>query len=83
MSKIQFFYYKAIHFQHFDYIYKLTREYKFRNFGEIPCDNIDTTVMPKDVILKIGIAGEFTDKNLKNKRCPITKEFFIIEIDCQ
>lgn len=65
MSKIQFFYYKAIHFQHFDYIYKLTREYKFRNFGEIPCDNMDTTVMPKDVILKIGIAGEFTDKNLK------------------
>lgn len=67
MSEIQFFYYKAKYFQHFDYIYKLTRECKLRNFGEkrYSCSSIETTPMPKDVILKIGIVGVFNEDNLK------------------
>lgn len=67
MSEIQFFCYKAKYFQHFDYIYKLTRECKLRNFGEkrYSCSSIETTPMPKDVILKIGIFGVFNEDNLK------------------
>lgn len=63
MSEIQFFYYKAKYFQHFDYIYKLTRECKLRNFGEkrYSCSCIETTPMPKDVILKL----EFLEFSMK------------------
>lgn len=67
MSKIHYLYYKANNFQHFDYIYKLTRECKLRNFGEkqYSCSSVETTPMPKDVIFKIGIVGVFTEENLK------------------
>lgn len=67
MSKIQIFYYEAKKFQHFDYIYKRTREYTLRNFGEkrYSCSSIETNPMPKDAILKIGIFGVFTEGNLK------------------
>lgn len=63
--KIQFFYYKASSFQHFDYIYKLIRDCKLRNFRGIHCNSIETTPMPKDVILEIGIVGDFTEENLR------------------
>uniref|UniRef100_A0A8W8NZW6 Peptidase S1 domain-containing protein n=2 Tax=Magallana gigas TaxID=29159 RepID=A0A8W8NZW6_MAGGI len=63
--KIQLFYYKANSFQHFDYIYKLTRDCKLRNFRGIHCNCIETTPMPKDVILEIGIVGDFTEENLR------------------
>lgn len=66
-SKIQYLYYKANTFQHFDYIYKLTRECKLRNFGEKhhPCSSLEITPMPRDVIFKIGIVGAFTEENLR------------------
>lgn len=63
LSKIQFFYYKDNNFQHFDYIYKLIS--KLRNFREIRCNSIETTPMPKDVILEIGIVGDFPEEILK------------------
>lgn len=65
LSKIQFFYYKANNFQHFDYVYKLTRDCKIRNFRGIHCNSIETSPMPKDVILEIGIVGDFPEENLK------------------
>lgn len=65
LSKIPFFYYKANNFQHFAYVYKLTRDCKIRNFRGIHCNSIDTSPMPKDVILEIGIVGDFTEANLK------------------
>lgn len=64
LSKIQFFYYKANNFQHFDYIYKLIRDCKLRNFREIRCNSIETTPMPKDVILEIGTVGDFPEEIL-------------------
>lgn len=66
-SKIQYLYYKANTFQHFDYIYKLTRECKLRNFGEKHhlCSSLEITSMPRDVIFKIGIVGAFTEENLR------------------
>lgn len=66
-SKTQYLYYKANTFQHFDYIYKLTRECKLRNFGEKhhPCSSLEITPMPRDVIFKIGIVGAFTEENLR------------------
>lgn len=67
MSKIQYLYYKANTFQHFDYIYKLTRECKLRNFGEklYQCSGVEINPMPKDVIFKLGIVGAFTEENLR------------------
>lgn len=66
-SKIQYLYYKVHTFQHFYYIYKLTRECTLRISGENRCPSsiIETDFEPKDVILKIGIVGAFTEENLR------------------
>lgn len=66
-SKIQYLYYKVHTFQHFYYIYKLTRECTLRISGENRCPSsiIETDFEPKDDILKIGIVGAFSEENLR------------------
>lgn len=63
-GSIRFFGYKAAKcFQHFHYIYNLTRNCKSR-VEEFQNNNDTTNTMPKGVIIKIGIVGKFTDDNL-------------------
>lgn len=63
-GSIRYLGYKAAKcFQHFHYIYNLTRNCKSRA-EEFQNNNDTTNTMPKGVIIKIGIVGKFTDDNL-------------------
>lgn len=59
-----FFYQPAQDFEHFHYVYNLIRDCKSRvekmPFNKEQKDNF----MSKDVIIKIGIAGNFHEENL-------------------
>lgn len=60
----QYLYYKAEEFKHFHFIYGLICEYK----EELDNENIKhdlTTVMPKNVVIRIELVGQFTNDNLK------------------
>lgn len=86
-SKIQYLYYKVHTFQHFYYIYKLTRECTLRISGENRCPSsiIETDFEPKDVILKIGIVGAFTEENLRfisKIKGELLQNSFMIEYYC-
>lgn len=67
-ASVQYFYYKAKHFQHFHYVYNLMRtcHERIEALGRI---NHPEICMVEDVIIKIGIVGFTEDKfNLLSKR---------------
>lgn len=68
-SSVQYFYYNAKHFQHFQYIYNLMRDCHDPIEG-LRRTNDRRNCMAKDIIIKIGIVGEFTEDklNLLSKR---------------
>lgn len=69
MSSVQYIYYNDKHFQHFYYIYNLTRDCHDHIEG-LRNTNDRTNLMAEDVVIKIGIVGEFTEDklNLLSKR---------------
>lgn len=63
-GSIRFFGYKAEKcFQHFHYIYHLTRNCKSR-VEEFQNIKDTSNTMSKGVVIKLGIVGKFTDDNL-------------------
>lgn len=62
-SSVQYFYYNAKHFQHFHYIYNLMRDCHER-IESLRRTNDRINCMAENVIIKIGIAGEFTEDKL-------------------
>lgn len=63
-GSIRFFGYKAEKcFQHFHYIYNLTRNCKSR-VEEFQNIKDTSNIMSKGVVIKLGIVGKFTDDNL-------------------
>lgn len=64
-SSVQYIYYKAKHFQHFHYIYNLTRDCSDRIEG-LRKTNDRTNFMAEDVVIKIGIVGESTEDKLNS-----------------
>lgn len=63
-TPIRHFYYKAAeHFQHFSYIYNLMRGCKSR-IEKTQCSKKQENLMPKDIVIRIGIAGNFREDNL-------------------
>lgn len=62
-SSVQYIYYNAKHFQHFYYVYNLTRECH-DHIESLRKANDRTNFMAKDVVIKIGIVGEFTEDKL-------------------
>lgn len=59
-----YIFYKAKYFQAFYYSYKLARDCRRRIGQIIKCNDVGE-VMSKDVFIKIGIVGKFTDADLK------------------
>lgn len=55
---------KAICFQHFDYVYNLVRDCKTCVKKLLTEKNL-AYPMPKDVIVKIGIIGDYTENGVK------------------
>lgn len=68
-SFVQNIYYNAKYFQHFYYIYNLTRDCHDHIEGLRKASD-RANFMAKDVVIKIGIVGEFTEDklNLLSKR---------------
>lgn len=62
-SSVQYFYFNAKHFQHFHYIYNLMRDCHER-IESLRRTNDRRNCMAENVIIKIGIAGEFTEDKL-------------------
>lgn len=62
-SSVQYFYYKAKHFEHFHYIYNLVKECNDRIKG-LKRNNDRRNCMAEDVVIKIGFVGEFTEEQL-------------------
>lgn len=52
-ESIKYFHFEAKNFEHFEYVYDLTRNYTQNN-----------EIQPEDIIIKIGVVGKFTDDNL-------------------
>lgn len=64
-SSVKYIYYKAKHFQHFHYIYNLTRDCHDRIAG-LRKTNDRTHFMAEDIVVKIGIVGESTEDKLNS-----------------
>lgn len=62
-SSVQYIYTKAKHFQHFYYIYNLTRDCHDHIEG-LRTTNDRTNFMAEDIVIKIGIVGELTEDKL-------------------
>lgn len=63
-TPIRHFYYKpAEHFPHFSYIYNLIRDCKSR-IEKRQCSKDQGNLMPKDIVVRIGVAGNFHEDNL-------------------
>lgn len=62
-SSVQYIYYKAKHFQHFHYIYNLTRDCHDR-IERLRKTNDRANLMAEDIVIKIGIVGESTEDKL-------------------
>lgn len=60
----KYFYFEAKYFQAFHYIYKLARDCRSR-IENVLKNNDTRDEMTKDVFIKIGIIGKFTDDDLK------------------
>lgn len=55
---------KAKYYEHFHYVYNLVRDCKSR-VQKLLKKNDMPYPMPKDVIVKIGIVGDYTQDNVK------------------
>lgn len=62
-SCAQYIYYNAKYFQHFYYIYNLTRDCHDRKEGLRKTNN-RANLMAEDIVIKIGIVGESTEDKL-------------------
>lgn len=62
-SSVQYIYYKAKHFQHFHYIYNLTRDCHDR-IERLRKTNDRANFMTEDIVIKIGIVGKSTEDKL-------------------
>lgn len=60
---VKYLFWKAKSFEHFQYIYNNTRDCKTRVDKLLKKDDL-ADPMPKDVIIKIGIVGDFTKDNV-------------------
>lgn len=67
-SSVQYIYYKAKHFQHFHYIYNLTRDCHDR-IERLRKTNDRANFMTEDIVIKIGIVG----KSSEDKLCSLLK----------
>lgn len=56
-GSIEYFHFKVNNFEHFEYIYKLTKNYTQN-------DVLMNDMQLKDIIIKIGVVGKFTEDNL-------------------
>lgn len=56
-ESIKYFHFKVKNFEHFKYIYNLTRNYTQN-------DGLLNEIKLEDIILKIGVVGKYTDDNL-------------------
>lgn len=56
-ESIKYFYFKVKNFEHFKYIFNLTRNYTQN-------DGLLNEIQLDDIIIKIGVVGKFTDDNL-------------------
>lgn len=63
-SSVQYFYYKAKHFEHFHYVYNLTRDCYDRILKRLRRTNDRRNCMADDVVIKIGVVGEFSEEKL-------------------
>lgn len=64
MSSITYLFWHAKHFQHFHYLYNLARDCENR-VEKLKQSNDLAKRMPEDVVIKIGIVGNFTKDNVK------------------
>ncbi|XP_052695128.1 uncharacterized protein LOC128173472 isoform X2 [Crassostrea angulata] len=77
-SCAQYIYYNAKYFQHFYYIYNLTRDCHDRKEGLRKTNN-RANLMAEDIVIKIGIVGESTE----DKLCSLLKRRGIKETPSQ
>lgn len=77
-SSVQYIYYKAKHFQHFHYIYNLTRDCHDR-IERLRKTNDRANFMTEDIVIKIGIVGKSTE----DKLCSLLKRRGIKEMPSQ
>lgn len=61
---ITYIFWHAKHFQHFHYLYKLTRDCENR-VQKLKQSKDQANRMPENVAIKIGIVGHFTADNVK------------------
>lgn len=63
-SSNTYLFWHAKHFQHFHYLYNLVRDCENR-VEKLKQSKDLTNRMPGDVVIKIGIVGNFTEENVK------------------
>lgn len=61
---IKYLFWRAKYYEHFHYVYNLVRDCKTRVEKLLLKKNDLTYPMPKDVMVKIGIVGDYTEDNV-------------------
>lgn len=64
MQPIDYIYISAKHFDHFQYVYKLTRNCTHRLVNVCTKEDLKD-FMSEDVYIRITVVGDFTEENLK------------------
>lgn len=65
IPSVKYLLWKAKYYEHFHYVYNLVRDCRTRVVKLLP-ENDLAYPMPKDVIVKIGIVGDYTEDNVKH-----------------